>query len=101
MPDDFTFDNPAPVTFEIDQERRTIRGLAIPFGDVAQSNGQRWTFSKGSLKWSKVTVLDSHDWTKAMGTAQLEEGEDGIYMVARIARGNRGDEALALAEAGV
>jgi HK97 family phage prohead protease len=96
-----TMDNPASVTFTVDAERRTIKGLALPFGDVASSKGQDWTFSKGSLTWGKVTVLDGHDWTKALGTAQLEETDEGVYMTAKIARGARGDEALALAEDGV
>jgi HK97 family phage prohead protease len=98
---EFTVDNPNPVTFEVDPERRTIRGLALPFGDVAVSQGRRYTFAADTLTWGKVKVLDGHDWTKALGIADLEQTPEGILATMRIARGPRGDEALALAEDGV
>lgn len=95
------FDNPEGVTFEVEPETRTIRGLALPYGDEAQSGGMRWTFAKGTLSWGKVTVLDGHDWSRAVGTATLEDTDAGLLMVAKIARGPRGDEVLSLAEDGV
>lgn len=101
MSDQFHVDNPTAVEFQVSHETRTIRGLALPFGDVAQSGGLDWTFSKGSLSWSKVKVLDGHDWNRAVGTAELEETDEGLFMTAKIARGARGDEVLALAEDGV
>lgn len=93
----FTVDNPTPVVFAVDQESRTIKGLAVPFGDVAESGGRKWTFSRGSLTWGRVKVLDNHDWFKALGTATLTETDAGIEMTAKISRGPRGDEMLALA----
>lgn len=95
------FDNPQGVTFEVTPETRTIRGLALPFGDIGETMGMRWTFGKGSLQWSKVKVLDGHDWTRAVGTAELEETDDGILMTAKIAKGSRGDDLLELCAAGV
>lgn len=96
-----TFDNPHPVTFRVNQETRTIRGLALPFGDVGNNGYAAWSFAKGTLTWGKVKVLDGHDWSKAVGVAELTEGDQGVEMTARIARGARGDEVLALAEDGV
>lgn len=94
-------DNPTAVAFEVSAETRTIRGLALPFGDTAETGGRKYTFAKGSLTWGKVKVLDGHDWARAVGTAELSETDEGIEMVAKIARGPRGDELLSLAEDGV
>ena len=101
MAEKFYIDNPNSIAFEVEPESRTIRGLALPFGDVAESGGRKWRFSKGSTSWGKVKVLDGHDWSRAVGTAGLTETDEGLFMTAKIARGARGDEVLSLAEAGV
>lgn len=93
-------DNPTSVTFEVEPETRTIRGLALPFGDVAKSGGMSWSFAKGSLTWGKVKLLNNHDWSQVLGIAELEEADEGLFMTAKVARGPRGDEILALAEMG-
>lgn len=95
-----TFDNPNGVTFEVDTETRTIRGLALPFGDVAENHQGKWSFSKGSLTWGKVKLLNGHDWNQVLGIAELTETDEGLVMSAKVARGQRGDEVLALAEMG-
>lgn len=101
MPEHMIIDNPQPVTFTIEQEARTIRGLLIPFGDIATSRGKRWTFSKGTLTWRKPKALDGHDWTRAFGLAALTEDDRGVWLTAKAAPGPRGDEVLQLAAAGV
>src|SRR5690606_29464466 len=40
------FEAPAAQLFEVDQERRIIRGLAVPYGRVP-SDGRTFVFSKG------------------------------------------------------
>jgi hypothetical protein len=99
MPDEIVFiDNPQSVTFSVDREKRTIRGRALPFGDV----GNGWRFTAGVLTWAdKIKVLDGHDWTRAFGLAGLVEADGGIDAVINVARGARGDEMLTLAEDGV
>lgn len=88
-------DNPAAVTFTVDRESRTIKGLALPFGDI----GNGWTFTKGTLTWTgRVKVLDSHDYRRAFATAALVEKDDGIHFEAKVPRGAIGDQMLALAE---
>lgn len=93
-------DNPTAVVFETDQEARTIKGLALPFGEPATSGGRAWQFAKGSVSWSKVKLLNGHDWSQVVGIAELEETDEGILMTAKVARGPRGDEILELAEMG-
>ncbi len=99
MPDQIVFvDNPHTVAFAVDRETRTIRGLALPFGDV----GNGWTFGPGVLTWGEqVKVLDGHDFSRAFGLATLTEIEGGIEAAISVAKGARGDEMLSLAEAGV
>lgn len=96
-----TFDRQAAVTFAVSQESRTIKGLAVPFGVVGNNGYGSYRFSKGSLDWSKVKYLTHHMWDQAVGTVEFEETDEGLLMTAKIARGARGDEVLALTEAGV
>lgn len=95
-----TFDNPRGVTFEVEPETRTLRGLALPFGDVGDNGLAEWTFAKGSLTWDKVKLLNGHDWQQVIGLASLEETDEGLVMTAKVARTALGDEVLALAEMG-
>lgn len=97
---DLTFDNPNGVEFTVERETRTIRGLALPYGDSATSNGMRWSFAKGALRWGKVKLLNAHDWTQVLGIAELEDTDEGLVMTAKVAPTRLGDEVLALAEMG-
>lgn len=98
-------DSPISARFEVDEERRTITGLAVPYGATAMSNGQRFSFSKGTLAFgdvSRVKVLISHDFAKAVGVVTaLDDTDEGLLMTARIAKGPAGDEALSMAAEGV
>jgi HK97 family phage prohead protease len=90
--------------FEVDAEARTIKGLAVPYGQP--SYGDQYVFERGSLnipdKASRVKLLISHDRTQAVGRATaFEETDDGLYATFSVARGTEGDRALALAEDGV
>jgi HK97 family phage prohead protease len=98
-------DSPVAASFQVDEQRRTIRGLAVPYGTTAYSNGQEFAFAKGSLAFgdvSRVKVLIGHDFARAVGvTTALEETDQGLVMTARIAKGAAGDEALTMAAEGV
>lgn len=98
-------DAPSAQAFEVDAEKRTVKGLLVPYGKEAFSNGQRWSFSQGTLKFadvSRVKLWVQHDPTKAIGVAtELDDRPDGLYGSFRVARGAEGDHALALAEDGV
>lgn len=98
MADNLTFDRQSAVTFAVSKETRTIRGLAVPYGAVGNNGFGSYRFARGTLDWSKVKYLKGHDWSEAVGTVQFEETDEGLEMVAKIARGARGDEILALTE---
>lgn len=95
-----TFDNPRGVTFEVEAETRTIRGLALPFGDVGDNGWGKWAFAPGTLTWDKVKLLNAHEWAQVIGLATLEETDEGLVMSAKVAKTTLGDEVLALAEMG-
>jgi HK97 family phage prohead protease len=91
--------------FEVDTERRIIRGLAVPYGVVGFSGGQKWQFSRGTLRFTdprRVKLWVQHDKTKAIGVATtLEDRPEGLFAEFKVARGADGDRALELAEDGV
>lgn len=91
--------------FKVNRESRTITGLAVPYGAVAESGGMSWSFSKGTLTYAdtkRVKLLISHNWYDAIGyAASLTETDEGLVASFKVARGARGDEALSMAEDGV
>lgn len=100
--DVLTFDAPpAAAEFRVDLEKRTIQGLAVPYGQTAQSGGRTWSFSKGSLAYddvSRVKLLDGHDWSKPIGRAvSLEDTDAGLLATFKVAATPAGDEALLMA----
>lgn len=95
-----TFDNPKGVTFEVEPETRTLRGLALPFGDIGDNGWAKWSFGAGALSWDKVKLLNAHEWSQVIGLATLEETDEGLVMTAKVAKTTLGDEVLALAEMG-
>jgi len=98
MPEKLTFDRQSSVTFQVNAESRTIKGLAVPFGQVGNNGFGRYRFSKGTLDWSRVKYLTDHDWSQAVGNVTFEETDEGLEMTAKIARGARGDGVLVLTE---
>lgn len=97
----------AEEVFSVDAQRRTITGLAVPFGKVAISRGRQWTFSAGSLEFDadqpgKVKLLVQHDASQAVGRAtKIWETPAGMMATFSVARGPAGDHALSMAEDGV
>lgn len=98
MTENLTFDRQSPVQFAVSKESRTIRGLAVPFNVVGNNGFGSYRFTKGTLDWSKVKYLDQHNWSAACGTVTLTETDEGVEMVAKIAKGPRGDQMLAQSE---
>ncbi|HWI43262.1 MAG TPA: HK97 family phage prohead protease [Nocardioides sp.] len=105
MPDQITFDSPVAASFEVDEAKRTIRGIAVPYGVAASSRGQLWQFAKGTLSYgdpSRVKVLIGHDFDRAVGVVTaFDDTDEALMFSARIAKGPAGDEALNMAAEGV
>jgi HK97 family phage prohead protease len=96
------FDNPGSVTFKVNAETRTLRGLALPFGVAARdsSGGGPWLFDADSdLTWTRAKLLDGHDWRSLVGTSGFAKTDEGLEFAAKVARTAKGDEILTLAMA--
>jgi len=101
-----TFDT-GDLEFRVNQEKRTISGLLLPW-DVATFDSQgisKWKFAKDSLyakDVGRVKLNLHHDRKQSIGRAvrlqSTQAGLDGTFV---IARGEEGDRALSLAEDGV
>lgn len=101
-----TFDDPdAAAEFRVDRERRTISGMAIPWGPVARNGFAKWRFVRGSLAWSEISRIKmnmNHNRDNAIGVAtSIESTDQGLPVKFKVARGAEGDRALTLAEDGV
>lgn len=89
-------------TFQVDVEKRTITGLAVPWGKIAKSGFSKWRFAQDSLRWSdtsRVKLNLHHDFSQLIGRAtRLQSGSKGLTATFKVARGAEGDRALNLAE---
>lgn len=98
---------PAGTVFAVDVEKRTIRGLAVPFGVEATKGGRRFTFSKGTVRpygadLQSVKLWIGHDKNTATGVLfEAQDTDEGYAVALRVARGAEGDRALQMAEDGV
>jgi HK97 family phage prohead protease len=110
-PAGLTFDSSSTLTldaevlgFTVDTERRTIEGLALPYGKTASKYGVSFLFEPGSLHWSdpgRVKLLRDHDYRQPLGKAtELTDTPRGLKVKFHVAPGAAGDEALALASHG-
>ena len=91
------------LTFQVDAAKRTITGLAVPYGEPTTNRGQRFQFSRGSINLPSdpghVKLLVSHDRNRAVGRAtSLEDTDAGLLATFSVARGPEGDQALSMAE---
>jgi HK97 family phage prohead protease len=101
----FAEDETVSASFSADVERRIIGGIVVPWGKVARSGLAKWRFAKGSLRWAdtrRVKLNMNHDHTQPIAYAsRLHNTVDGLEATFKVARGEEGDKALALAEDGV
>jgi HK97 family phage prohead protease len=93
-------------TFEVDVERRTIYGLAVPYNEPTFSDGDKFQFTRGVIELpsepSRVKLRVSHAPGTDVGKAtNFEETDEGLWVRFSVARGAKGDEALSMAEDGV
>lgn len=115
----------APGPAAVDQARRTISGLAVPYGPVGQTSAGRLTFSAGALTWAeadpgRVKLLREHSQGDPVGFATTLENLDaaqvdarlaglgrppvgmgGLWATFRVPEGPSGDQALAEAANGL
>ena len=89
---------------EVRVENRRLSGVAIRYGDTAQSHRER--FEPGSLRLDDVVVLDwEHDAMRALawapdGGLELVDGPDAMRMSAELPPIPGGDRALDEVRAG-
>lgn len=80
--------------------RRQISGLALPYGPehTARKNGRKYRFQQGSIVWPNprhVPLLIDHVQSASVGHFQLIDDQAyGTEVVARVAPGPAGDQAL-------
>lgn len=100
-----TFMEPTRHGFTVDRERRRIRGLVLPYGDVAQKFWRKYRFAPGALQYvdmGRVKLLRDHDYAQALGRmVDVVETPEGVVAEYSVATGAEGDRALALAAEGV
>jgi hypothetical protein len=97
------FDGLTAATFSVDQERRTMRGVVVPWNKVGRhSNGRKWRFERGSLKYADTKYVrfnDDHNQTQWLGRAMTAENTDeGLVMTFKVKDGPEGDRALSMAK---
>lgn len=103
----FVFDVDIAETFSVNESKRTITGLVVPWNAVGRSGGQRWTFAKDSLKYSpglinRIKLLSEHNSNEVIGRLEKTWSDDqGQWGMFKVARGAAGDEALASAADGI
>lgn len=98
-----SFDDPdAYASFRVNETKRTISGMVVPWGKIAVSRGSRWRFSENSLRWtdpSRIKLNMGHDRMQTIGAAigPLRVTSEGLDVTFRVANVAEGDRALALA----
>jgi HK97 family phage prohead protease len=100
-----TFDAPeVDAAFVVDEGRRIIVGLAVPWNQTARNGGMHWRFARGGAKYSainRVKLLRDHDFSQLLGKAlKIEDTDAGLVVTFKVAPGADGDRALALAADG-
>lgn len=99
-----TFAVPASTAaFKVDLEKRTVTGLAVPFGEVT-SDWRNMAFAPGSIEIpnpvTRVKAMYNH-YGDLLGVASsITENADGLTASLRIAKTSAGDDALVLADDG-
>lgn len=99
MEANFSFDS---AEFAVtDTEKRTVKVLAVPYGEPSDVKGAfRFIFKQGSISYptslKKIKLLRDHDYSRSVGYAtSIEETVQGLVVTFKIATGSEGDAALA------
>jgi HK97 family phage prohead protease len=97
-----SFDDPeAYASFRVNEEKRTISGMVVPWGKVALSGGNRWRFAENSLRWSDASRIKlnlGHDRSQSVGyAAGIRNTSQGLDITFKVAAVQEGDRAIALA----
>jgi len=77
------------VDFRVEQETRTVWGMALPYGKIVRKYGMGFRFMPGSAEWStpvsRVKFLIDHMTAvgKALGLTQTKAGVNGKYKLGR------------------
>ncbi len=105
MKTNLVFDGLTAATFSVDQARRTLRGIVVPWNRLGRhANGNTWRFATGSVVYGHakyITLNDEHVGTMKLGRAVAAESTpDGLVMTFKVFDGPAGDAALAAALAG-
>lgn len=87
------------VTFTVDEGRRVIRGLVVPWDGISTpKDGRRFQFSKGAIKavaTKFVKLFEDHSPLKSFGRAvEMEETDLGLEMAFKVSEGPDGDALL-------
>ena len=93
-------------TISVDEKRRTITGLVVPWNRLGYKDGVTYRFAPGSLQFSKahvnqIKLFADHDPTTSVGyVARTWDDGAGQWATFKVARGPEGDRALMLAADG-
>jgi hypothetical protein len=87
-------------------EDRTVEGIAVPYGQVAEVGGYKERVAKGAFgSPENVTLYYGHDHkhgSMPIGkVVEFRDTDEGLYIKARIAKTAKGDEAYSLLREGV
>lgn len=105
MRESLSFDGLTAETFSVDQERRTMRGVVVPWGRIGRhANGNAWRFTADSTVYGHAKYIrlnDEHVTAMKLGRATSAESTPaGLVMTFKVYDGPAGDKALAAALAG-
>ena len=89
--------------FRVDVGKRTVSGLAVPFGEVT-SDWRQLSFRAGSIDvptpLSRVKAVMNHYGPLLGVVTKIDESDDGMYASLRLSETASADEALILADDG-
>jgi HK97 family phage prohead protease len=96
----------AAAVVDVEQDTRTITGLAVPYGPVGYSSMGAVTFARGSIRWheelGRVKLLRQHDPDTVLGYAtDLVETDAGLFASFTVPDTGPGNTALHEAAAGL
>jgi len=91
-------------SFRVNPEKRTISGIALPWGMVADNGMAKWRFAKDSVRYdkgliSRIKLNLNHDRSQPVGVARrVQSTPAGLDVTFEIAEVPEGDRVLQLAK---